>query len=107
MKLFALLFIISLSSFADVGIECTNIPFGDISKIEINIYHGDVFIKEYDRAGNSSLVVTSENMEGLYESEISEWNGYTRVLSHEDGKVFLTVSDECTSNTQILNCKIK
>ena len=103
LTLIAMLF--ALNAMADSTTICDDIPFGDISQIKVSIYHGDVFVTEFGTALQEPILsITNESVDGNYSQELTEWNGYTRVLEKNNGEITLTVSDECSSSTHTLNC---
>jgi hypothetical protein len=103
LTLIAMLF--AVSAMADTTTICDDIPFGDISQIKISIHHGDVFVTEYGTALQEPILsITNESMEGNYSQELTEWNGYTRVLEKINGEITLTITDECSSNSHTLKC---
>jgi hypothetical protein len=106
LSLVAMLF--TLNAMADSTTICDDLPFADISSIKISIHHGDVFVTEYGTALQEPILsITNESMEGNFSQELTEWNGYTRVLSKENGEITLTVADECSSDSFALKCKVQ
>lgn len=88
------------------SIICENTPHQDITSVKIVSYQGDVFVTEFGQDYEEQLnSVTTESIDGEFSQELSDWNGYTRVLSRDaQGEVTITTSDECSSDTTTLHC---
>ena len=96
--------LISISSFAK-SYTCQDTSIGSTDIIQIDIHHGDVFISERDEYDSEILLrITSEDMEGNFSAELTEYYGYTRSIIKEGDSISIDFHDECSGSTARLNC---
>ena len=114
----ALFFALSTVASASTGkvvVTCTNLPFSDLAKIEI---------QETDLKGQYQIVETTVDTRTKKETvrltavfgttefeksefpELTSWNGYTRELVRYGRENYsLTIEDECSQAVLAISCK--
>lgn len=101
--IFAITLVMSVSSFANT-IFCRDTKFSDIEAIKISVYHGDVFVSEINK-DSMNTKVTSQDKDGNFEAELSDWNGYTRTLVKFGDSYMIEYADECSGGLVTLKCE--
>ncbi len=104
MKKLIVLALMSFSAFSFANSYTCETQFGDIQKLEINIYHGDAFITEVASDGTEALSVVTTDITNAFSVELSEWNGYVRTLDFDSEDFILTAADECSETSSVLKC---
>lgn len=95
---------ISISAFAN-SYTCQDTSIGSTDIIQIDIHHSDVFISERDEYDSEILLrITSEDMDGNFSAELTEYYGYARTITKEGDSITIDFHDECSGNSAKLNC---
>lgn len=101
---FLALALLSTASFAESYI-CNQTGFSDIKAIVVtmDLNSSEVFVTEVNPE-SSSTAVSSVQKDGSYSSDLSGWNGYTRVFVKDSYGFSIEVADECTGHSVNVTC---